>query len=180
MNITKALMLPMAASIFAMATPAHAETLIFDFTGRTLTSGAVTANFQLDSNPTPDRINNQPIISSGQIFFDNIRGTFNGVEQTASTISFGFGSIAAFQFSGTTAGFAQFGGPRVFTGPLDAPVFTPGTFNFTGFSNGTLNISRAVAAVPEPATWAFMILGFGAIGFAMRRRRKTNVTVSYA
>lgn len=29
----------------------------------------------------------------------------------------------------------------------------------------------AVNGVPEPATWAMMILGFGAIGFAMRRRR---------
>ncbi|SIN62103.1 PEP-CTERM protein-sorting domain-containing protein [Parasphingorhabdus marina DSM 22363] len=37
-----------------------------------------------------------------------------------------------------------------------------------------------VGAVPEPATWAFMILGFGAIGGAMRRQRKTNVKVSYA
>ena len=37
-----------------------------------------------------------------------------------------------------------------------------------------------VAAVPEPATWAFMILGFGAIGGAMRRQRKANVKVSYA
>lgn len=27
------------------------------------------------------------------------------------------------------------------------------------------------AAVPEPATWAMMILGFGAVGSAMRRRR---------
>jgi hypothetical protein len=27
-------------------------------------------------------------------------------------------------------------------------------------------------AVPEPATWATMLLGFGAIGFAARRRRK--------
>ena len=26
-------------------------------------------------------------------------------------------------------------------------------------------------AVPEPATWAMMLLGFGAAGFAMRRRR---------
>ena len=28
------------------------------------------------------------------------------------------------------------------------------------------------AAVPEPATWAMMLLGFGAVGFAMRRRRQ--------
>lgn len=35
-------------------------------------------------------------------------------------------------------------------------------------------------AVPEPATWAFMIIGFGAIGGAMRRQRKANVKVSYA
>jgi hypothetical protein len=33
-------------------------------------------------------------------------------------------------------------------------------------------------AVPEPATWAMMIAGFGAVGFAMRRRQ--NVTVSFA
>lgn len=26
--------------------------------------------------------------------------------------------------------------------------------------------------VPEPSTWAMMLLGFGAVGFAMRRRRK--------
>lgn len=29
-----------------------------------------------------------------------------------------------------------------------------------------------VAAVPEPATWAMMLLGFGGIGAAMRRQRK--------
>lgn len=34
------------------------------------------------------------------------------------------------------------------------------------------------AAVPEPATWAMMVLGFGFVGFGMRRTR--NVTVSYA
>lgn len=28
-----------------------------------------------------------------------------------------------------------------------------------------------VAAVPEPSTWATLLLGFGAIGFSMRRRR---------
>jgi hypothetical protein len=33
----------------------------------------------------------------------------------------------------------------------------------------------SVAAVPEPGTWAMMLLGFGAIGFAMRRRRDGNL-----
>jgi hypothetical protein len=49
----------------------------------------------------------------------------------------------------------------------------------TGLVNGDLIIgqSRAsvtsgvAAAVPEPGTWAMMLVGFGAIGFAMRRRR---------
>ncbi|MCW2389601.1 hypothetical protein M2333_002647 [Sphingobium sp. B11D3B] len=36
--------------------------------------------------------------------------------------------------------------------------------------------SSAVAAVPEPASWAMMLVGFGAIGFSMRdRRRKSSV-----
>ena len=30
----------------------------------------------------------------------------------------------------------------------------------------------AAAAVPEPATWAMMLFGFGGIGFQMRRQRK--------
>ncbi len=40
------------------------------------------------------------------------------------------------------------------------------------------NVSVSLSAVPEPATWALMILGFGATGFAMRRRTRT--TVAYA
>ncbi|MHA6723326.1 PEPxxWA-CTERM sorting domain-containing protein [Sphingomonas sp. RS2018] len=32
------------------------------------------------------------------------------------------------------------------------------------------------AAVPEPATWAMMMMGFGAMGFALRRRKAARVT----
>jgi len=39
-----------------------------------------------------------------------------------------------------------------------------------GYSNAVLY--RATGAVPEPATWAMMLLGFGAIGMASRRSRK--------
>lgn len=37
--------------------------------------------------------------------------------------------------------------------------------------------SVTVAAVPEPATWAMMLVGFGAMGYTMRRRKKIK-TVS--
>lgn len=39
-------------------------------------------------------------------------------------------------------------------------------------SVGALN-SRAVSAVPEAATWALMVAGFGTVGASMRRRRTT-------
>jgi hypothetical protein len=48
-----------------------------------------------------------------------------------------------------------------------------GSFNlanpFFG-QNDVLTIS-AVAAVPEPSTWAMMILGFGGVGFVAYRRK---------
>lgn len=37
-----------------------------------------------------------------------------------------------------------------------------------GSLGGSITIRQAV---PEPATWAMMLIGFGAVGFAMRRRR---------
>ena len=36
------------------------------------------------------------------------------------------------------------------------------------------------SAVPEPASWAMMIAGFGIIGFAMRRRQKITTRALYA
>jgi hypothetical protein len=32
-------------------------------------------------------------------------------------------------------------------------------------------LSASITAVPEPATWAMMIIGFGAAGSMIRRRR---------
>lgn len=43
-----------------------------------------------------------------------------------------------------------------------------GTRGTTGSFGGNVAFQNAV---PEPATWAMMLLGFGAVGFAMRRRR---------
>jgi PEP-CTERM motif len=42
------------------------------------------------------------------------------------------------------------------------------------------NFQPVAAAVPEPATWAMMLMGFGMIGGAMRRRRSTVRAVKLA
>jgi hypothetical protein len=56
----------------------------------------------------------------------------------------------------------------------------PGYQSFTGFDYAFRTYSNtAVAAVPEPATWGMMILGFGMIG-AASRSRKVKTTVTYA
>ena len=44
---------------------------------------------------------------------------------------------------------------------------TPGTQN--GSFGGTVSFVPT-SAIPEPATWAFMLIGFGAVGYSMRKR----------
>ena len=52
-------------------------------------------------------------------------------------------------------------------------IVTDFDFNFTatnGLVTGFSSATRAVAPVPEPASWTLMIIGFGAVGAAQRRR----------
>ena len=46
-----------------------------------------------------------------------------------------------------------------------------------GFSNAVL-YTTGTPAVPEPATWAMMLLGFGAAGTAMRRSRRRTAQIA--
>jgi len=64
----------------------------------------------------------------------------------------------------------------------DAAAITSGTIALTplfpnnpGWSHITF-FDTGATAVPEPATWAMMIGGFAAMGFALRRRPKVAVT----
>ncbi len=52
--------------------------------------------------------------------------------------------------------------------------------NTQGYSNAVLYRSAAVAAVPEPGTWALMLVGFGAAGASLRRRRRHSVIPQFA
>jgi hypothetical protein len=58
--------------------------------------------------------------------------------------------------------------------------YTSATFStvspagFTTFKQLRLVLAQPTGGVPEPATWAMMLLGFGGIGMAMRRSRKDS------
>jgi hypothetical protein len=49
---------------------------------------------------------------------------------------------------------------------------------FTGSTIVSLNVTIGDATVPEPSTWAMMLLGFGAAGIALRRGRKPKLTTA--
>jgi hypothetical protein len=51
--------------------------------------------------------------------------------------------------------------------------FQGGSDESWGLDNIVLSGTLVSAAVPEPATWAMMIAGFGVVGGAMRRRKAT-------
>ncbi len=81
-----------------------------------------------------------------------------------ATISF---SAAYCKFDAFSVGFAGIGKSVKFGGTLNQQVFDDLTFGSV----------VAGGAVPEPATWAMMLSGFGLVGGAMRyRRRKTAVS----
>jgi len=63
-------------------------------------------------------------------------------------------------------------------------VFDPGTYSLVVKGNGAGGLPAGVGerldtAIPEPATWLTMLLGFGGLGLAMRdRRHKRSLTTA--
>ena len=49
---------------------------------------------------------------------------------------------------------------------------------FSGLASGDLTLRPLQGAVPEPAAWAMMVVGFGGLGAVLRRRRALSATAA--
>ena len=59
----------------------------------------------------------------------------------------------------------------LFMGLADSAGFSKVTISSTGMGNVELDNVLYAGGVPEPATWAMLLMGFGGLGAALRRRR---------
>jgi hypothetical protein len=123
-------------------------------------------------------LDNQPVPSLSQTFAD--------VTGTTYTVSL----FLAYQGSGDPGAFftASAGGQSITQTSLVIFPYMPLSFMFTGSGSDTLVLEgntnpsewfvddvsvtgAAVGGVPEPSTWAMMLIGFAGLGFVAYRRR---------
>jgi hypothetical protein len=142
------------AGMICAAVSAQAEVL-----KATLVDGSYSVSWLQDSNPTPDS-------SRTSIFTDIAVWDVTGSATAFSTLSY-YGSLVG-------GGFGMFYGPQIYSGSESSPVFSAGTYTglydtAAGLTGGVLTL----AAVPEPATWGMMLVGFAGLGalYSVNRRR---------
>jgi hypothetical protein len=140
--------------------------------GALQSSDIVSYNLQINDNIRPSYDVDLTPANSGIV-----EDVGDGLTASATTLSFDFSdSGAVFAIQGTTHGF--FSGYQYFclqatSGPCVAgETIVPDYFAVDGVSATGLSGSVPLTGVPEPATWAMMLLGLAGLGAVMRSRRR--------
>jgi len=141
---------------------------------------ASVVNFTLTLTPQPGStpfgsgtliITNGPTLGSGLV---NVPiADITTLSMTIDGFSFNFLThISVLQF--TSGILSDITAGPVLSGPASLSVSGTTTAFFDGVSLQAFDtVAATVAAVPEPSTWAMMILGFAGLGFVAYRRRNT-------
>ena len=140
-------------------------------------------NSTITSRVSGFAFNTNPDVNAGTAsgLFPNLRfdGSYpNGVGSVGVCLNDGGNSCQGGGNGGLMNGAAA--GNGSFT--LDFGNTTPATLTLSNFAVRYQSLTvgsgsgtgRLIPAVPEPGTWAMMLIGFGGIGYSMRRRRKTT------
>jgi hypothetical protein len=178
--------LALAATTAAlMSTGASAATMTFarlapdSYSGTSYTEDGITARSvqgQFWGYPNGGVLHLDPSGYSNAIYdFTFGGGIFNLASLDVSFASSGaIGTFSAYDAADALIGTSSFNasstGSRTFNLSGITRLRLVDTGNHFSIDNLVLN----AAAVPEPATWAMMILGMGAVGYAMRRRIKAS------
>ncbi len=111
------------------------------------------------------------------------------VTDVASQGDIGFGVtdyLADYNFYDTTQGGGFDGGyainvypgAQLFTGLTSAPRFQNGTYALVDYYGQATTLT--INGVPEPTSWALMIVGLGMSGASLRRRRARKISLHIA
>lgn len=178
---------------YAAGTLASAKGVTFSTAGGSSDGTAVVSNGYFDSI---NSLNNSSVVAQANGNYPTAESLIFSFSQLASLVSFTYNNYGSLNGGFYTAYNSSNG--VISTGNLDGiNGFSTVTVSGTDISrlvldNGTsgnyswvfgvgqLNFTSATGAVPEPATWAMMLAGFGLIGFAARRRQSVKTTVTYA
>lgn len=146
-----------------------------------LTTDATVVSFVLDAKPAPDPY------SLGEYSFDVDTDLTYGSEAAKGYARFTAlsddgsyaGGVDVYSYDGQPFIFTM--GPLLFEGPTSAPTLKTGSFSLANYFDPSIPYQLEVTdltsagAVPEVATWAMMISGFGLVGGMMRRRTITSI-----
>ena len=164
-----------SATGFASAAVTVAPTLPAGWTPDNSLSKWVSVNAQGTSTTSPATVNGNYTYATS--FTGNVGDVLNFRYWADDQVtSFTLDGVATTLNNGTYGGTGTLGSFQVL-----APALTH-SLAFTVMNNGTpasgnptgFRFEQVPGAVPEPAAWAMMIVGFGAVGFAMRSAKRSS------